>query len=159
MAARLEDERTVAEAARSAPSGWFPTRTRPDGHRQRTRKAILHGLCGPWRSPQTRGKLMALTDEQLLDFDHDRLAHFELDKAQQALSEQRDAYRPQLVLACWIDGWRERMAAHEKSPTGSNEEGWIDGFDYAARELAANLRQGDFLPGGVLHDETDDGRL
>lgn len=101
---------------------------------------------------------MTLTDDQLLDFDHDQLAHFDLAVARDQLDKDRASYRPQLVLARWIDGWRERMAANEGGPARDQEQ-WIEGFDYAAREVAAHLRQGDFLPGGVLYEETDSGRL
>lgn len=99
---------------------------------------------------------MPLTDEDLFAFDHDELANFDLAKAQRTLEEQPEAYRAQLVAALWIDGWRERIALHEKSSSiTGHDETWLEGFDYAAREMAAHLRQGDLLPGGVLHHETD----
>ena len=106
---------------------------------------------------------MSLTDEELFGFDHKRLAHFKRREAQDLLDgEHGDAYRTQLVAALWIDGWRERMEEREESPTGhiggrTNE--WYEGFEYAMREIAAHLRQGDLIPGGVLYDETADGRL
>lgn len=99
---------------------------------------------------------MALTDDELLDFDHDRLAHFNLGDARQQLAESRDAFRSQLVAARWLDGWRERMG-EDASLTHSAD--WQDGFNSALREVAAHLRQGDLIPGGVLHDETDSGNL
>ncbi len=99
---------------------------------------------------------MALTDDELLDFDHRALADFDLEAARRALAEHRDAYRAQLVTARWIDGWRERIERRRGEPTGDSED-WHDGFDFAARELAAHLRQGDFLPGGVLYED-DAGR-
>jgi hypothetical protein len=99
---------------------------------------------------------MSLTDEDLFDFDQDRLAHFDLKSARSQLAEHSDAFRAQLVAAQWIEGWRERAAADEL-PTQS--ENWREGFDSALREVAAHLRQGDLIPGGVLHDETDSGRL
>jgi hypothetical protein len=97
-----------------------------------------------------------LTDEQLFDFDADRLAQFDPAKARQQLAEQREAFRAQLVAARWIEGWLQRMDGDRFA--GDNEE-FQDGFTTALREVAGNLRQGDLIPGGVLHDETDDGRL
>jgi hypothetical protein len=93
---------------------------------------------------------MALSDDDLLSFDHDRLAHFDADDARKALAEQRDAYRSQLVAARWIDFWLEGLARDHGS-----DERFHEGFMQGLREVAANLRQGDLIPGGVLHDETD----
>jgi hypothetical protein len=102
---------------------------------------------------------VALTDEALLDFDHKRLAHFDAREARRTLTEQRDVFRAQLVAARWIDGWRERMADRSESPTHLRSPEYDEGYHDALREVAAHLRQGDLIPGGILHDETDDGRL
>jgi len=108
------------------------------------------------RFPGAYTRAMPLTDDDLFDFDHNRLDEFDLGAAQRRLAEQRDAYRAQLVAARWLDGWRERMEEDEGS---MQSEDWHEGFKYAMRETAAHLRQGDLLPGGVLHDETDSGQL
>lgn len=100
--------------------------------------------------------LVSLTDEDLFDFDQGRLAHFDLESAEGKLAEHGNAFRAQLVAARWIEGWRERMQEDEGS---LQSEDWRDGFDSALREVAAHLRQGDLIPGGVLHDETDSGDL
>ena len=99
---------------------------------------------------------MPLTDDELFEFDHSRLVHFDLANARGQLAEHGDTFRAQLVAAHWIEGWRERVAADEL-PTQS--EDWREGFDTALREVTAHLRQGDLIPGGVMHDETDSGRL
>jgi hypothetical protein len=99
---------------------------------------------------------MPLTDDELFGFDHSRHADFDAAAAKRRLAEQGGAYRAQLVAARWIDGWRERMEEDEGS---MQSEDWHEGFNYAMREIAAHLRQGDLLPGGVLHDETDSGDL
>lgn len=98
---------------------------------------------------------MLLSDDDLFDFDHSRLAAFDLSEAKRQLAEKGETYRAQLVAAHWIEGWRERQE-EDASPT-RNEE-WQDGFATALREVTAHLRQGDLIPGGVLHDETDSGR-
>ena len=99
---------------------------------------------------------MPLTDDDLFDFDHGRLADFDLSEAKRQLAEKGEVYRAQLVAAHWIEGWRERLEEDE-SPT-KNEE-WSDGYVTALREVTAHLRQGDLIPGGILHDETDSGHL
>jgi len=101
---------------------------------------------------------MPLTDDQLFDFDHDRLAHFDLDEAKQRFREQPEAYRAQLVMARWLDGWLERMVDYSQGTTQEHPEVWQEGFEYAVREMGAHLRQGDFLPGGVLYNDEEDGR-
>jgi hypothetical protein len=99
---------------------------------------------------------MHLSDEELFDFDHGRLAHFDLHAAEDILRSKGNIYRAQLVPARWIEGWRERVAADDFP---SHNGDWQDGWDTALREVTAHLRQGDLIPDGVLHDETDDGRL
>jgi len=99
---------------------------------------------------------MPLTDDDLFDFDQSRHADFDAGAARRRLGEQGGAYRPQLVAALWIDGWRERM---EEGVGSMQSEDWHEGFNYAMREIAAHLRQGDLIPGGILHDETDSGQL
>lgn len=103
--------------------------------------------------------MTTMTDDQLLDFDHSRLAHFDLEEARSTLARLGDVYRAQLVAARWIDGWRDRMERRGESPTHLRSEDYDAGFDQALREVAAHLRQGDLVPGGILHDETVDGRL
>jgi hypothetical protein len=99
---------------------------------------------------------MSLTDDDLFDFDHARLVHFDLESARRQLAENGGTFRAQLVAALWIEGWRQR-AAGDELPTQSDD--WREGFDTALREVAAHIRQGDLIPGGVLHDETDSGDL
>ena len=101
---------------------------------------------------------MPLTDDELFNFDHGRLADFDATKARERLARDDGTYRAQLVAALWIEGWREHMESDCNELTASSPD-WHDGFEYATRELAAHLRQGDLLPKGVLHDETDSGDL
>jgi hypothetical protein len=94
---------------------------------------------------------MALTDDQLLDFDASRYAAYDEAKARDLLGgENGDAYRSQLVVARWIEGWRERTLAQDEP--GKPEE-WMRGWDDALSEVVAHLRQGDLVPGGVLYTD------
>jgi hypothetical protein len=94
---------------------------------------------------------MALTDDELLDFDEDRLQHYSAGAGGRLLAEHGDVYRAQLVAARWIDSWREGL---REAPVSSDSDETRKGIDYALREVAAHLRQGDLAPGGVLYDET-----
>ena len=97
---------------------------------------------------------MALSDDQLLDFDAGMYASYDDAKARDALAgENADAYRAQLVAARWIEGWRQRTLAEE--PAGP--EDWVKGWDEALREVVAHLRQGDLIPGGILYTDATGG--
>lgn len=98
---------------------------------------------------------MLLTDQDLLNFDRDAIQHFDLDDAKDALDEHGDVYRAQLVAAHWLDGWAERLT--ETDPI--DDPKFDEGFAQALREVAAHLRQGDLVPGGVLFEDVAAGRL
>jgi hypothetical protein len=101
---------------------------------------------------------MALTDEELFDFDKRQLMGWDSAHIERTLTERRDVYRAQLVAARWIDGWRRRLS--EDDPVGDQlSEDYRRGYSDALNEVVAHLRQGDLVPGGVLHDDTDAGRL
>lgn len=91
---------------------------------------------------------MTLNDDDLLDFDYKVLAN---PRAGRVLLEQHgDPYRYQLVIARHLDGWADR---NEKGFPGTDKQ-FTDGFALALQEVAAHLRQGDYLPGGILYDQT-----
>jgi len=96
---------------------------------------------------------MALTDDELLDFDHDRLAHFVLEDAKRTLSEQGEVFRSQLVAARWIEGWAKTMAK-DAEPGNLRSAEYEEGVQYPLAQVGAHLRQGDLVPGGVLYDDT-----
>lgn len=92
---------------------------------------------------------MTLSDDQLLDFDASRLADYDPKRARRTLEEHGDVYRAQLVAAHWIDYWAKGVLG-----SGSNSPEWRAGFEYAMREIAAHLRQGDLVPEGTLYEQT-----
>ena len=96
---------------------------------------------------------MALTDDELLDFDASSYASYDEAKARETLAgEHGAAYRAQLVAARWIQGWRRRLHAQDRLPEGRSEE-WMQGWDDGLSEVVAHLRQGDLVPGGVLYTD------
>ncbi|MEU9557985.1 hypothetical protein [Streptomyces fumanus] len=93
---------------------------------------------------------MEKTDEQLLDFDKDRLADWNPERAADALAGEFGAlYRNHLEIAQWIDGWIENMGERQTNSNAKYQEGFVQGL----REVAAHLRQTDLLPGGVLLED------
>jgi hypothetical protein len=96
---------------------------------------------------------MDLSDDDLLNFDADRLAAFDQGRARETLAGQHGAaYRAQLVAAHWIEGWRQRTLAYEAQfPDEARAPQRAEGWDDALREVVAHLRQGDLIPGGVLY--------
>lgn len=92
-----------------------------------------------------------LSDDELFDFDRSRLAHWDdAGPFARALSRASDLYRNHLIIAKWIDQWITGLEDMKQDPSlGEGHEDFIQ----ALREIAAHLRQADFLPGGVLYDE------
>jgi len=91
-----------------------------------------------------------LTDEDLLDFNASTLALGESGAAQRLLDEHGDIYRAQLVAALWLeDAAKERETSNANVPWPRRTNSDHDvGFAAATKEIIAQLRQGDFLPGG-----------
>ena len=56
-----------------------------------------------------------------------------------------------MTLAKWIVGWRERL--DEPSSNDLRSDNFNEGTTYALREIAAHLRQADFVPGGILYED------
>lgn len=89
-----------------------------------------------------------MTDDALLNFDKSSLADWDDSRATRLLAEQPALYRNHLTIAKWIDGWQGRMHV-EDYPDQESQQGFLDGLS----EIAAHLRQGDFVPGGALIDK------
>ena len=94
---------------------------------------------------------MALTDEELLDFDSERLADFDPARAEQQLRDHPHIFRNHLRIGRWVQQWADRL---EESPPGG-DVGFDAGYVQALREVAAHLRQGDLLPDEVLLAEAE----
>jgi predicted metal-dependent phosphoesterase TrpH len=94
---------------------------------------------------------MALSDEELLEFDEKGLPNYDRAKARRDLEKHGNAFRYQLVAARQLERWAERDGVAAKSPT--SDRTWLAGHERALRDVAAHLRQGDYLPGGGLHDD------
>jgi hypothetical protein len=93
--------------------------------------------------------LVALTDNELLDFDLKRLGGLTREP-RSILEEHGDAYRNQLVAARWIERWAEGLEGPRPDRPADR---YFDGMAEALRDVAAHLRQGDLLPGGVVYED------
>lgn len=89
------------------------------------------------------------SDEELLDFDSSMMANWDEERARALLAEQHDLYRNHLIVARWIWGWAERTLEDEDLGPKAQRES----YTLALREVAAHLRQGDLVPGGVIYED------
>jgi hypothetical protein len=92
-----------------------------------------------------------LSDEELLGFDESLLARYERGQAIDALKRHGDSFRYQLVAARWTEEWADRL---ENDPAFAVANEYQSGYVRALREVTAHLRQGDFLPGAMIYEET-----
>jgi hypothetical protein len=89
-----------------------------------------------------------LTDPELLDFNAALMADYDEERAHENLERYGDVFRYQLLMALDISQWAESLA-DPRGPTRNAMDarqmlGWVD----ALQNVAACLRQGDYLPGG-----------
>lgn len=90
-----------------------------------------------------------LSDPELLDFNHAHLPDGDVLDADALLGQYGDLYRNHLAIAISITRWRQRLALMHSADI---LPGWSEGEGYALAEIAAHLRQGDFLPHGEFID-------
>ena len=96
-----------------------------------------------------------LPDEDLLDFDESELTIHEPGRSRRLLDEHGEVYRAQLVAARHLVMWADRI---ENRPAYGVDERHLRGFMNGLLEVAAHLRQGDYLPGGRLYED-EEGRV
>jgi len=93
-------------------------------------------------------RAMALTDDGLLTFDNDELLRYRPETAHEMLATHGDAFRYQLVMALALERQASRL---EETEGGVESVG--EGYVQALRHTAADLRQGEYLPGGDIYRE------
>lgn len=96
---------------------------------------------------------VALSDNDLLDFDASTLAMADPGDARRLLHEHGDLFRTQLVAARWLQGYLERRQQSQQTGIVRHSDDHEKGFEEAMRDVIAHLRQGDFLPGGTLYED------
>ena len=95
--------------------------------------------------------MLLLSDVDPLDFEV-RRGPFE-PSPRTLLDRHGDAYRYQLVMARWLESYRDRRAEHDGVPVAVADAQYETGALETLSDLAANLRHGDFLPGGSFYEE------
>lgn len=83
----------------------------------------------------------------VFDFDVDRLADYRPERIDSVLDEQPELYVNHLTIAKSIEGWAERLL--DRSSASSDEQ-FDKGYAQALREVAAHLRQADYVRGGPM---------
>ncbi|OMC28876.1 hypothetical protein [Mycobacterium colombiense] len=82
----------------------------------------------------------------IFDFDAEDLATYDQSDIDKILVEQPGLYINHLRIARSIDGWASRL---EERGGGINAD-FQRGYQQALREIAAHLRQGDYVEGGAM---------
>ncbi len=95
--------------------------------------------------------MLQLSDDDLLDFEV-RRGPFE-PSPRTLLDRHGDAYRYQLVMARWLESYRDRRAEHDGVPVAVADAQFEAGALETLSDIVANLRHGDFLPGGSFYEE------
>ena len=95
---------------------------------------------------------MPFSDQRLFDFNAALMEDYDDAKAHADLETYGDAFRFQLVAALDLDDWAERLEDPDSPLTRTLDELEIRGWVNATRQLAAYLRQGYYLPGGVQYE-------
>jgi hypothetical protein len=90
------------------------------------------------------------TDEELMDFDTDRMPKWDEGRATRLLTELPELYRNHLAVAHCL-AWTADNLDHRAGPDGGSAD--LRGYERALRDTAARLRQGDYVPGGVLYGQ------
>lgn len=82
----------------------------------------------------------------IFDFDPDQLADYNPDKIATILIEQPALYMNHLRIARSIRGWASRV----RETAAGDDNAFRRGYEQALREVAAHLRQGDYVEGGEM---------
>ncbi|WP_338538179.1 hypothetical protein N5P18_15680 [Janibacter terrae] len=90
---------------------------------------------------------------EIFDFDAADLADYDEDRMRVALAEHPAIIVNHLHIAAQLVAWASRLDEDTTVPSEANS-----GFSSALREVAAHLRQADYLPGGAMLEEVESPR-
>ena len=86
----------------------------------------------------------------IFDFDETGLPNYQPEKIDKILIEQPALYANHLRIAHHLDGWATSLETGKLSTTGIDNDQSQQGFIRALREVAAHLRQGNYVEGGYM---------
>ena len=98
---------------------------------------------------------MMLSDDELLHIEGEPPENYDPEEARRQLAEYGDVYRYQLVQAIELEERAQMLTEQGQVEPWQDVLGtpdWNGGFIGAFREVAASLRCGQYLPGGMLFD-------
>ena len=93
---------------------------------------------------------MTNASDDYLTFETDGLADFSQDRLNEKLAELPELTTNHLQVAVALDTWATNLDFDVKRSAALGETKYNEGFAAALRDVAAHLRQCDFLPGGDL---------
>lgn len=82
----------------------------------------------------------------IFDFDSERLASYDQAGIDKIMVEQPALYINHLRIARSIAGWASRLEERNEAANDDYQRGYVQ----ALREIAAHLRQGDYVEGGSM---------
>jgi hypothetical protein len=93
----------------------------------------------------------------IFDFNADNLASYDQAGIDEILIEQPALYINHLRIARSIVGWASRLRTGRYSTSGEVDD-FQRGYIQALREIAAHLRQGDYVEGGsmIINQEVEE---
>ena len=86
---------------------------------------------------------------EIFDFDTESLDDYNEDRINAALSEHPAILVNHLHIAAHLSAWATRLDEDTLNPEKDS------GFSSALREIAAHLRQADYVPGGPMLEEVE----
>ncbi len=92
-----------------------------------------------------RRTVAVMPTPEIFSFDQDRLADGETMSVDRLLNDHSVLYVNHLTMALGLDRWREGVLTNDGDSTDFKR-----GVDWALKEIVAHLRQGHYLPGGVM---------
>lgn len=89
--------------------------------------------------------------------DFKREAGFSAERFDELMEKSPEKLSQHLVLARLIERWAKRMEQDETQSRMLGED-HVKGFVNGLRHVQVHLQQGDFLPGGAMHESLGDGQ-
>jgi hypothetical protein len=94
---------------------------------------------------------MALSEDDLLDFNTNRLPDWDGERVLQLLTDQPELFRNHLAIARHLEQRAQQVAP---PPPGVSTMTPQQSYNHALLDVAAHLRQGLYTHGGNLYEQT-----
>ncbi|MEH3157296.1 MAG: hypothetical protein PGN29_19085 [Gordonia paraffinivorans] len=91
-----------------------------------------------------------MSQPDYLSFDRDNLADFDQERLDQALADKPELTENHLKIALSLETWADNFEHDVAERPSMEDSDYNRGYREALREVAAHLRQCDYLPGGDM---------